>query len=310
MESIKKIFSLIPLDQFEHEIIWAICINYELIPIIKSYLCKINLILTKLPFIDSLLIYNLFKEGIISKEQILHAKIAFKFEESLNNDNKSSIHEEKSLQDNEKQDNQINNNENNNEEILIADQGNDQNLFELETSYDLDQKVRFAGKLAIIIALDKVEILDQLLKLPQFSIDIPIHIDDQQYQVWEIPMLSYAAQHNSIKCFKLLLLNGADPNIESKSLIKWNTMSFAASKGNFEMINILIEQNKMIIKNQVAAAASKFHQNSILNWYILKNLDLSEALLFSAEWNNIEAVEMCLKAKANVNVVDSIIKYF
>ena len=95
LESIKKIFSLIPLDQFEHEIIWAICINYELIPIIKSYLCKINLILTKLPFIDSLLIYNLFKEGIISKEQILHAKIAFKFEESLNNDNKSSIHEEK-----------------------------------------------------------------------------------------------------------------------------------------------------------------------------------------------------------------------
>lgn len=292
--------------EFEHEIIWSISVNYALIPILNIQLKSIQNLISKLPFLDSLLIYHLYKNNILSKEQIIEKNIVFEFEKLEKIDN------------NENETSSVNNlNENeilNEEEAFFIEEEQiyepKQVLVEFEDNYDNEQKVHFAGKLAVIIALDKVDILEQLFTLPTFNVDIPIHCDDQQYLVWEMSMLDFAAQQNANKCFRFLLEHGADPKVESKSLIKWNAMAFAASVGNMDMINILINDYKMKIEPQVGAAAAKFRQNQILKWFVDQRCDLSQALLTAAEWNNIEGVKICLKNEANPNAVDSMISFF
>lgn len=166
-------------------------------------------------------------------------------------------------------------------------------------------EVHFGGELAYIIKHDDVNSLKDHLMFPNFDVNTKLKIYDQLYDYQRISLLNYAIQNNSIKCFRCLVDNGADITIctELDNGERWNATAFAASNGRKDVIEFLTAKGLKINK-YTAAAAAKFHQNHILTWLKSKNIKFDLALLNAAQWNNYEALEFCLKNKADFTITN------
>ena len=117
---------------------------------------------------------------------------------------------------------------------------------------------------------------------------------------------AYAAQCKSIHCFKYLLLNGSDP-LQSAIICGWNSMTFAVSQNQLFMIQLLIEK-KLSVNISAYEAMAKFHQNSLLSFYIekkeIKNDCLLNAFQTAILWDNFEGVEICLGFQGKEKITD------
>lgn len=155
-----------------------------------------------------------------------------------------------------------------------------------------------------------------------------IIVEDSFFEVenMKIPILHYCVMKKAIKCFKFLILNGANPflklsySIESDGdsipgdKYQWDCMSVATCFGEWEMIKILeyVRITKPIDSNDWEAAALA-HQNQalknlILNRSILNQSQFKECLnkaIFGAvKGNNLEGLRLLLKKGANINAKD------
>lgn len=118
-------------------------------------------------------------------------------------------------------------------------------------------------------------------------------------------LIQTAAFFGSIKCFKYLLLNGANLLAADKA----NEMlpHFAVAGGNVEIIRICHQRKLQLIgASQIAAL---FHRNSILTWLIEcecqaeGNVAQNNGTIIqnAAVTNNLNTIEMCLEKKVDVN---------
>lgn len=119
-------------------------------------------------------------------------------------------------------------------------------------------------------------------------------------------IIQYTSFFGSIKCFNLLLSNGADINVESYE--GCNTVKFAAAGGNMEIIHIL-DQNKMNFKG-ASHYSSIYHNYESLVWCI-DNKDKRHHSIFQglgtpleccATSNFIKGMLYLIENKTDVNI--------
>ena len=168
----------------------------------------------------------------------------------------------------------------------------------------------FTGKLVTSIRNDQIELLSFLSTYNLFSFDQYLKLFDKIYNYSLIPLLHYSIQCHSKKCFKFLLLNGADPSLTSNGWNKWDAMAFAVASGDFVFIKIL-EDNGIYYNENSANAAAKFHQNSVLKWLIDHHIDtLTYTLLSAVETNNLEGIFYLLQhTMVNISTVKNYIVF-
>ena len=141
----------------------------------------------------------------------------------------------------------------------------------------------------------------------------------------KIPILHYCIIKKAIKCFKFLILNGADPFQtlsyedvfgEEGDKYKWDCMTIAICFGEWEIMKILEERGINKLNNpNVWKAAALTHRNNLLKLFIsnkdhiedfLFNICLQKGLEGSIKGNNIKEVIIFISKGTNINAKDII----
>ena len=131
-------------------------------------------------------------------------------------------------------------------------------------------------------------------------------------------LLQMAAYHQAVNCYKFLLLNGAD--MDMNDLQGRSLAHYALAGGNIEIIRN-VQQYKEIDQKLIAIPV-KFHDFNIFEWLFLPHFNtidgmseeekmrvfgVREMLLRSAaSANNLEVLKYILEKNVNVNAVDAI----
>lgn len=161
---------------------------------------------------------------------------------------------------------------------------------------------------AMCIKIDDVNKLQQLSTTTNFDINEKIQNIVFEHQIFchsNPPLISYAANYGSIKCFKFLLLNNADLNIcDNDGLYPEH---FAIMGGNAEIIH-LIEQRRFDEKNALQLA-SLFSNDAVFEWLLNTHritVTQSEPTLYSvvhtcAIANNFTALQHAIALGGNIN---------
>ena len=158
------------------------------------------------------------------------------------------------------------------------------------------------SSLAIIIDNDDVNTLELIYARNENIINDHIEpsIFSHNHFIQSHPSIfQYSAFKSSIKCFKFLLLNGADPNEVANN--DFSIIHFAIAGGNYEIIRIL--EQKQINFDGSLQIACYFYQNEIFSWlYNSKFPNLFQyswgygtVLHQAAKSNNIEKALLCMK---------------
>ena len=186
-----------------------------------------------------------------------------------------------------------------------------------------------------IIEEDDIENLKLLLN-SNLDFNQRIEKENQLYEYRDIPILLFCIEKSSLKCFKFLLINGANPLEEASGIQKSmitsvsrifgafreiveepiTGMTLAVEKADIRMIKI-IEENKGEINKDVFNGAGKFHQNKLLKTLYLKALETYQknqhsnkerkkekdcyGLCSCARYNNFEGVLLLLEIGVDVN---------
>ena len=179
--------------------------------------------------------------------------------------------------------------------------------------------IRKKSRIEKVIEDDDIENLRLLSNEGTFDVNQLISKKNQLYEYLKIPIILFCIEKHAMKCFKFLLIIGANPlktitdfnlnrgnySCDSKKI---NGMTFAVANGNLQMLKI-IEENGGKIKKNCFNAATKFHQNQILKWMIQKNQDeqnMSFGLFSCAQYNNLEGMKLLLENELDVNPEDII----
>jgi len=124
-------------------------------------------------------------------------------------------------------------------------------------------------------------------------------------------LLQFSSLFGSIKCFKMLLLNGF--------IINDDVLRCSACSGNFDLIHLCLESSNN--PSVIIASASEFYHMKILRFLIEKGGDINyvneglmggSALHLAAEYGHHSIVEYLVKNGANPNILDNnfILKFF
>ena len=123
-----------------------------------------------------------------------------------------------------------------------------------------------------------------------------------------------------MKCFKFLILNGADPSQtlqnedEDEHKYEWDCISIAVCFGEWEMMKILEEKGIDKVDNpNVWEAAALTHRNKFLK-LLISNEDqilnfeecLNKGILGATKGNNLKGIFLLLSNGANINAKDII----
>ena len=136
-----------------------------------------------------------------------------------------------------------------------------------------------------IINNDNLEQLRTLIaSKDNFDFNGHIKKDNLLYLYSSIPLLSYCIEKKAIKCFKYLLLNGADPLQKTHVSIVhysaflgccevsedefdeiWDAFGFAGAIGNIQYIKTL-QDHVGHFTNDLVMGCCQFHKNDVLSW--------------------------------------------
>ena len=122
-----------------------------------------------------------------------------------------------------------------------------------------------------IIEKDDLELLQQ-----EFENDKNIILHDSFFEVekMNIPILHYCIMKKAMKCFKFLILNGADPSQTLKNWedkYEWDCISIAVCFGEWEMMKILEERGIDKLNNSnVWQADALTHRKKFLKFINFK----------------------------------------
>ena len=160
-------------------------------------------------------------------------------------------------------------------------------------------------------------------------------LEDSFFEVsnMDIPILHYCIIKKAMKCFKFLLLNGADPSSKLKehqqsfgfgfksnptkqNKYEWDCMTIAICFGEWEIMKILEERGINKLNNpNVWEAAALTHRNNLLKLFIsnkdqIGNYLLEECLKKGIEGavkgNNLRGSIILLLKGADINTKDII----
>ena len=155
------------------------------------------------------------------------------------------------------------------------------------------------SKIAICLINDNIKTL-QMLSSGDFNWNqtIPPYIFQRSPLLNHNPtLIQYAAFHGSLQCFKFLLFNGA--NLELEDSDGMNLIQYAIMGGNVEIIRILEQEDCSFLgAGQIAVL---YHRYQIFDWILLtKNIDFMEptgrlgsVLSQSIFSNNIKIFLLC-----------------
>ena len=140
-----------------------------------------------------------------------------------------------------------------------------------ETEDDEEEKTEQEMHFKQIIEKDDLELLQQ-----EFENNKNIILEEWFFENYmTIPILHYCVMKKAMKCFKFLILNGADPSQtlshEWKHEYEWDCISIAVCFGEWEMMKILEERGFDKLNNpSVWEAAALTHRNKFLKLLISK----------------------------------------
>lgn len=162
--------------------------------------------------------------------------------------------------------------------------------------------------LTSILLNDDIESLQKITVDPKFNYDQtiqPSFFEICPFIQNEPTLIDVSAFFGSIKCFKYFLLNGSNLLIPDNS----NEIlpHFAIAGGNVEIIRIC-NQKKLNLAG-TPQIASLFHRNNIIDWLIegecqeIGDYTKNNGTIIqnAAVTNNLNAIEMCLEQKVDVN---------
>ena len=181
-----------------------------------------------------------------------------------------------------------------------------------------DYDTRKKEEIEEIIDNDDIE---RLRTLPDFDVNLRITKENLLFYYSTIPILSYCIEKNAIKCFKYLLINGADPLQKSQvpyfsyddvyammQVLKddvediWDAYGFAGATGNSTIIKLLYDKIGKF-SNDLIMGCTKFHKNNILSWVLKEDPSIaSYGLINSIKYENIQAIKTLLDYSNNSNL--------
>ena len=184
-----------------------------------------------------------------------------------------------------------------------------------EDNVELLQKETEEVHLKQIIEKDNLELLQH-----EFENNKNIILKDSFFEEDEmqIPILHYCVMKKAMKCFKFLILNGADPSQtlsdETENNYEWDCISIAVCFGEWEMMKILEERGIDKLNNpNVWEAAALTHRNKFLKLLISNNDQinnfedcLNQGLLGATKGNNLKGVILLISKGADINAKDII----
>ena len=143
--------------------------------------------------------------------------------------------------------------------------------------------IREKSQLEKAIEEDDVETLRLLSNQTNFDLNQRIKKENQLYEYSEIPIILFCIEKHAMKCFKFLLINGANPLEKitdfSPSILSFpkniNGMTLGAETGSLQIMQMIEEKGGKIDSNCIIGAA-KFHQNHILKWIIQRSQNKQE----------------------------------
>ena len=184
-----------------------------------------------------------------------------------------------------------------------------------------EEKIKYQNKIKEIIKEDNLEQL-------QKENNMNIILEDSFFEIenMNIPILHYCIIQKAMKCFKFLLLNGADPsktlsyeegpswNKKQGNKYKWDCMTIAICFGEWEMMKILEERGINKLNNpNVWEAAALTHRNNLLKLFIsnkdqINNFQecLNNGLLGASRGNNFKGIIVLLSKGADINAKGNI----
>ena len=276
-KQIENLRTICSNEEIDRELIFAFSLDYQKIPILIPFLSKKSLEKNQFIHFDQEFLTILMKNGIDFPVQ----DILF-FEE---------YEEEKKVRRKVLE-----------EELVIE-------LEKKGVEFDKTNVIiREKSQLEKAIEEDDVETLILLSNQTNFDLNQRNQKENQLYEYTAIPIILFCIQKHAMKCFKFLLINGANPLetiIDFPSWKKKNIdgMTFGAETGNLQIMQMIEEKGGKIDKNCIIGAA-KFHQNHILKWILQQKQEEEELILglcSSAEYNNFEGVSLFLENRINVN---------
>lgn len=169
-----------------------------------------------------------------------------------------------------------------------------------ESKNILEINTNFGGQLAEIIYLDDVENLIKYSTSNSLKCNQYLSISNQLYNYEKIPLIAYAAQCGSIKCFKFLLQNENSPKKQAIPC-GWDAFAFAASKEEFSLFANIDD----LYSFGLLSALGQFHINYILQQiipspHLVEKIDSSHIEMCYNEcikWGNYSAVKWFINYK-------------
>ena len=166
----------------------------------------------------------------------------------------------------------------------------------------------YPNMVAVTLKNDDIDQFQELSNHPNFSMNWRIRpsvFEPCQFLQNEPTLIQYAAFHGSLKCFKFLLLNGAD--LEAEDNAGMTLAHFVVAGGNTELVR-LIQQRKCDFSGCLQIA-TRFHRFDIFDWLHFTYFhDMGEihqkfgsVLHESAGCNNIRQLVFCIDNMLDVN---------
>ena len=180
--------------------------------------------------------------------------------------------------------------------------------------YEEKEETEQKKHLKQIVEKDELELLQQ-----EFEKDKNIILKDSFFEEDEvtIPIVHYCVMKKAMKCFKFLILNGADPSQKLShewNEYEWDCISIAVCFGEWEMMKILEERGINKLKNpNVWEATALTHRNKFLK-LLISNKDqitnfkecLNKGLLGATKGNNLKGIILLISKGADINAKDII----
>ncbi|OHS93634.1 hypothetical protein TRFO_11624 [Tritrichomonas foetus] len=162
-----------------------------------------------------------------------------------------------------------------------------------------------------IIQRDDVAALREYAANPNFNINMklmPSLFDSYIMASDHPPIIAYAAFHGAIKCFRYMLLNGADPR--QTDTLKRTVVHYAIAGGSIELVRIC-EQERMNFDGALEESV-KMYQFEIFEWLQSamfpelpqNNLTYGSIPVNAARTNNIKMIMFSLENGLDLNASD------
>jgi len=208
-------------------------------------------------------------------------------------------------------------------DIKVEDEKEKEKEKDMKNKDDAGNEENNSSKIKKIIEEDNLELFQQ-----ETEKDKNIILEETFFEAknMKIPIIHFCVMKKAMKCYKFLILNGADPSVklceqsgtsngrtgrrfgraqEPKHIYEWDCISVAIAFGEWEMMKILEERGIDKLNNpSVWEAAGLTHRNRLLKQFIemKEEMDrttfadcLKKGIEGSVKGNNLKGLKLLMK---------------